>query len=60
MVRQLNHSDVGKTPAQSHDDDQDHGDRAETAERLSSRRLLPHFSGHGDSPYRFPYGFQRD
>jgi hypothetical protein len=40
---------VSKTPAQSHDDDYNRGDRAETAERLSSRRLLSHFSDHLDS-----------
>jgi hypothetical protein len=38
--------DVGKTPAQCHYDDQNHGAGAEITERLSSRRLLSRFSDH--------------
>ena len=45
-VRRLDRLDVGKTPAQSRDDDQNDGDRAKISVLLTSRRMLPHFSGH--------------
>jgi hypothetical protein len=48
-----------KTPAQSRDDDQNHGDRAEIAEHLSSRRLLSHFSDHQEFALKLlPYDLQ--
>jgi hypothetical protein len=46
IIRQMNYLDVEKTPAQCHHDDQNHGDRAEITERLSSRRLLSRFGDH--------------
>jgi hypothetical protein len=46
IIRQMNYLDVGKTPAQCHYDDQNHGDHAEITERLSSRRLLSRFGDH--------------
>lgn len=46
FVRRLDCLNVGKTPAQSRDDDQNDGDRTEISGLLSSRRMRPHCSDH--------------
>jgi hypothetical protein len=59
IARPLNCLDVEKTPAQRRHDDQNHGDRAQITERLSSRCLLPHFSDHLEFPLKLlPYDLQ--